>query len=69
MIYKSKIARRGLSETESKEMLEDLDKIVNYIMKIKPDKKPKGKKWWKKIKKLPPLTELNNSTYDVRFPR
>ena len=58
VVYMSRIAKGDLSAKECTEILENLEKMVKNIMEIKPDKKPKGKRWWEKIHQLPSVTEL-----------
>merc|ERR1719483_1034372 len=61
VIYMSKVAQGNFSDKKCEEMIKDLDKIVENIMKLKPEKKKQfGKKWWEKIKQLPSVSELTN---------
>ena len=57
----SKVAQGNLSDKKCEEMIKNLDKIAENIMKLKPEKKKQlGKKWWEKIKQLPTVSELTN---------
>ena len=61
--YMSKIAQGDLNQKECNEMINDLEEIVENIMKIKPEKKGKGNKL--KLRKLPNATKMTNTKDEI----
>ena len=61
--YMSKIAQGDLNQKECNEMINDLEEIVENIMKIKPEKKDKGNKL--KLRKLPNATKMINTKDEI----